>query len=518
MSPENLKTKLRIIFLPYLLVAVGTISGYCLLRWGLDFQLGIILFKDDMINLILPMVISFAMVWFWLRHRIRLLRVEGKQGNGYFGYQMVMAATIALPLIIGQYYLERVSFELIEVGSARNISDYPGEKFFSIRNYEIQPQKSLFYNTTRTSGRNNQELHFLNYRACPFAEANSVWFGVQFNETVSNRLADSAQDSLYYQFLARSDQEFEKYNFYNVAYFERYGYSDERDGFLRAILESRPQADRRNQVILKPVMESFSARTGSSGSWFLITLGGGWLIILLMVLIPKVDQKEFEKKIYHKTLAEIDFKSAISLLGPKGPFPITTTLIIVNAGIFLIMIFAGLNLFAPTPQELFEFGGQTRKEVLEGQYWRLITHMFIHAGLMHLFTNMFSLFFGVFLLEQIIGSFRLLLIYLAGGVFSGIVSLWWHDSGVGVGASGAIFCLYGLIFVFTVFKIFPKGMRQVAWLLLGLFAGIGLLLGAVIQADNAAHLGGVVFGIISGLPLILFQRKKYQEKAKKFNS
>ena len=130
----------------------------------------------------------------------------------------------------------------------------------------------------------------------------------------------------------------------------------------------------------------------------------------------------------------------------------------------------------------------------------------MHAGLSHLLLNMFSLWLLGLLIEDRVGPWRLLLVYLASGVGGGLASLWWHTDGINsVGASGAIFGLYGLLLVLIVSKklVLDKSDRRAMLGLVLYLVLSNLLSGLTGNIDNAAHLGGLATGLLLAGPLAL---------------
>jgi membrane associated rhomboid family serine protease len=159
--------------------------------------------------------------------------------------------------------------------------------------------------------------------------------------------------------------------------------------------------------------------------------------------------------------------------------------------------------------------------ILSGQnLWTFITSMFLHAGLGHLFVNMFSLMFIGSFVEKLIGKKRFLALYFASGIFAGVLfvliaAITGTDLNVyAVGASGAIFGLGGLLAVLTprlpvlVFFILPMPMWIAMFFLLGVLWVMSLGLGLPI--GNVAHLGGLLIGLAYGFYL----KKKYPHKTK----
>jgi len=149
---------------------------------------------------------------------------------------------------------------------------------------------------------------------------------------------------------------------------------------------------------------------------------------------------------------------------------------------------------------LIAYGAKYNQAILEGQYWRFVTPVFLHANILHMGLNMLNLIvLGVFV-ERIFGHLRFLLIYLVTGVISIIASFYFAPQEISVGASGAIFGLVGAysLFVFIHRKAFRRGgIPALSWLVL--IIGINLCIGLIIpNVDNYAHVGGFLSGCILG--------------------
>jgi len=118
---------------------------------------------------------------------------------------------------------------------------------------------------------------------------------------------------------------------------------------------------------------------------------------------------------------------------------------------------------------LIAYGAKDNSLILQGQYWRFITPIFLHANALHIGLNMFNLVvLGVFL-ERLYGHLRFLLIYLLTGIISIIASFYFSPQEISVGASGAIFGLVGAysIFVLVHRRAFPYGgIPALLWLLI----------------------------------------------------
>ncbi len=182
-------------------------------------------------------------------------------------------------------------------------------------------------------------------------------------------------------------------------------------------------------------------------------------------------------------------------------FPVTVALIAASVLVFAIMVLRGVSAFNPTPQQAISFGADFGPLTLNGQWWRLVTSMFVHFGLIHLGLNMWCLWNLGRAAERLLGRFSYLLAYLVSGIFGSIASVYWHPLAAGAGASGAIFGLAGVLVSFVYLKKTPAHLQINSKMLgsLGTFIAYNLVFGAAIRGiSNAAHIGGVLMGLAVG--------------------
>jgi len=170
-------------------------------------------------------------------------------------------------------------------------------------------------------------------------------------------------------------------------------------------------------------------------------------------------------------------------------YPVTSLLILIN-----IFIFAFGDTF-------YEIGAFYRPFIEEGNYYRFITSMFLHVGIQHIIFNMFSLFVFCSVLEKITGSITYTIIYFLSGIGGGVSVYLFSPESVVVGASGAIFGIFGAFMALIVRKntAIDEATKRVILVLLAIdivytFLGSGISI--------AGHIGGLIFGFIGGLVLI----------------
>ena len=169
---------------------------------------------------------------------------------------------------------------------------------------------------------------------------------------------------------------------------------------------------------------------------------------------------------------------------------------------FVWLCLRGVPVMEPTAQQLIDAGGSLALRVQGGEPWRLVTAVFLHAGLIHLVANGFALLSIGPLVETRFGSRATFLLFVLTGVLGNVLGIVWHPNTVAVGASGGVFGLFGVYCALL--------WRRRAWFegaahkaaLRGLLITLGINLAYGLSAegiDMAAHAGGGVAGLLLGL-------------------
>ena len=184
----------------------------------------------------------------------------------------------------------------------------------------------------------------------------------------------------------------------------------------------------------------------------------------------------------------------------------TLALVAVNILVFIVLSFRGNTESAAF---MYRHGACWAPDVQDGQYWRLVTSMFMHFGIVHLLYNMLCLFTLGDLLERICGTLRFLIIYLAGGLIGNVVSVMLalraRNMAVSAGASGCIFAVIGAILWLVILnngRLAGIRLNRMV-LMIVLMAAQGFMDGGT---DNAAHLGGLAAGFVIGV--LMFRKRR----------
>jgi rhomboid protease GluP len=178
---------------------------------------------------------------------------------------------------------------------------------------------------------------------------------------------------------------------------------------------------------------------------------------------------------------------------------LVTPLIVYSiALVFLAMVLFGVSPVQPKVDTLLSWGGIFRGAVVGGEWWRLITYMFLHSGIMHLLMNTYALLYIGMFLEPLLGKARFISAYLLTGICAGLTSIMMHPWSVGVGASGAIFGMYGVFFSLLTTNHLQRTAKKTMLRSILFFIVFNLFMGMQGNVDNAAHIGGLFSGILMG--------------------
>ena len=507
---KNYAVKFKHIAPTFLLIAFGTTLSLLAFRWFFTVNYEILTIKEDIFHLWLPLILPWIPISIWLRPKLRILQFEDKDRGSMF-FQVLAWFTIAPMMVVSQEYFKTASGELSEL---HYIEDFRSNKtsFVTVAEFDLEKQYGSAYTDFRPSGKHNQYLNFDAYFVLPIVSpvANTqnleYWYGVKFTEQISNKISEEKKEKLYYAFFDKCVEEFESYDFHKADYFEVLAHSDKRNGFLAAIARLNLE-ESEAPVILEAKYGSFADRNGTKLAWIFGAFGIGFSVFLFALIFPEYDAAEHDRQQKGIKPESDDLVDMLQYLIPKGDHFITSVILDINILVFLIMVLSGVHVLYPNGMELLEWGGNRRLETTGGDWWRIISSMFVHGGVMHLVLNVGGLVIAAIFVEPVLGRIKYLILYLLSGICGSLASIYWYENTISVGASGAIFGLYGSILGLLLVNAFPKEIKKGMLWFVGAYIGINLLFGLTGGIDNAAHIGGLICGITSGIILYKVDRE-----------
>ncbi len=285
-------------------------------------------------------------------------------------------------------------------------------------------------------------------------------------------------------------------------------------GVARESLEFPLQSGQIRNVYRQGAAVVFSTTAGKSGAKrtpFVFTCANEDDATAIVELLPSTQDPDFA--------ASAGFGARLRSLpdASAGLGSITNLVLLANAAVFVVMGFCGAGWFEVASMTPYiRFVANNGAATTDGEWWRLLTSVFVHYGMVHLLLNAWALFQSGHLVERLFGRSIFAVIYLGSGVMGGFTTLFWKGDRVwSAGASGAVFGVYGALigYLLREKKEVPGGVFKPLLTSALVFAAYNLLYGAANpRIDNAAHLGGLLTGAVLGwccaLPLDLEQRAR----------
>lgn len=218
----------------------------------------------------------------------------------------------------------------------------------------------------------------------------------------------------------------------------------------------------------------------------------------LLKLLPVDRTPDFTPQLQR----HVEFERSLIAQSPKTP--VTYFLLFTCVFLYVGAAVGTDHLLGFDGSSLVHLGSNFGPFTTEGDWWRLLTSVFLHAGLVHLAFNMWALASFGPVVERLYGSISYALLYLVAGIASSLASVTWNPAINSVGASGAIFGLLGGLIALQTRSdgsipgsiLRPLRASSLIFTCCTLFAGLFSQ-----KVDNAAHLGGLVAGFILGLLL-----------------
>ena len=497
---KNLFIKLRLLFIPFVICTLGLLITYTLFHWCFAIQLNWIRLDPVYIELLFPAVGASLLVYLVMRPRI--IKLYFKKENGIHFLYFVTGLSIAIPLIIAQMYLSIATGEITELKDITEIDSLPTTKYYRLKNYYLYNDAVGSYVEISKSGKFNRELNFNLYCVQPILvrvkdtaqNATHYWFCVEYYKQISNRKTDEEKKKLFSAFMSSSKNEFDNSTF-NFSYLERISYSSDAKNYGRAASRSFLNRDGED-ILLIPHEGKFEDRTGARFGWIFKSMGIVSLVFILSLLFFRL---KTPSELNSDTKREERLKRINKdFFIPKDGYYITPLLLYANLVMFLLLFLYGAGFFKLDNHLLHDFGGLSRWAVKRGDVWRILSSLFLHGGFIHLLATMLGLFYIGLYLEPLLGRWRFLIIYLLCGIGSSIMSILLHESTLNVGASGAVFGLYGLLFVPLLLKFLEKPKGNLLWIAFVIFTLVSIFLGF---SNGVVTIASLIGGLVTGFSI-----------------
>lgn len=505
---SKVNEKFLYVFKPVLITSIGLLFTYSVLNILLRLKFNIVDINEKYAEFFFPFVLSGLVVFLFLHPIIKRFKVSERAKNFFYFISVLL---IIAPIVVVQKYLAVELGELKKVSNPSEIEKKKFYKFYEFTDYYID-LRNYDYLNRKSSHRN--EYNITSYFVAPIKtnqtdKNTSVWFCVKYNENVSNRLIDDdAEQMQKIESIYNKNQALFIHNkdYNKIIYFSRINNSDDYNYFSEIVLNNSNDKD---IILLQPEYDNFSDRSTTLFTWSLVLIVfSNFTLFFIMIGAPYSIKKSNRSFVFNF----IKIKEILNTFIPREGFFFTPLCIDINLLVFLVMIVNHVDAIEPTTLDMITWGGNAKQLVLGGEYCRLLSSIFIHAGILHLLMNLFSLWFVGLFLESSVGSKRVSIVYLFSGILASLSSLMFNQFSVSVGASGAIFGLYGFFLARILTKTIDKIISKIFFSIILIFVVYNLIMGLSGNIDNAAHIGGLITGFLIGIVDGLIMRGRIDYK------
>ncbi|MCC8170561.1 MAG: rhomboid family intramembrane serine protease, partial [Parabacteroides sp.] len=512
--------KIKRIVFPVLAGLLAIAAGYGLSVWLLLFGFPEVPVKKEALQAYLPMLLGSLFFLFALSKRFRIIDENSSVQMGWRGWLQMLTWFAVLAMMILSYDYVRKRFAVLaDVVDAGQVDSRSTAGYYRIADLSVQPGRMGSYVENRTiPKRAGSDIQFTVYAVFPFMESENAWYALNYSKTV-DRGSDERLQRDYAAFLEECDKKIGSHDFTGYHLFEKVPASDDRDGFVRAIERatgSAPAAPR-DIVILRPLADGYPGQGGVSLCWIFLAVGIWLLAMLPLLYYAPLNYRLLNTDLTLRKKAENkddDFPGlvrSVLIPGPRSwPVVLFVDAILVY---FAVMTVGGVNPLSSSSQELFEWGALRSVSLREGEWWRVVTSMFMHANVLHLVSNLVALGVASFFAISLFKAYKTAVIFFVSGVCADTAAAWFFE-GTYVGASGAVMGLMGAIL--AVYSCYRKslGERAGLWWIAGT-AALTLLLGIQAGISNTAHIVGLFTGAALGLLLFTPPPPKRRRVAKR---
>jgi rhomboid protease GluP len=511
---ESSNNKFRFIVLPFLATAIGFSVLYTFFVWLLVTGSGIMPLNENLYRYGVPVFLSVIIVLAVLLPRFRKLESGGGKRSRVSLMFLVAVIAIATPTIFIQEYSRVSSDRLTSLKSIKAIEFNAPTRYYTAESYYLDKRHTgvaFRQETTGTLGEYAVLKIFVTtpmvaVRADTLSQEAPAWMCIEYEKQVSSLLGAEEKRKIFDEFVNQCNTEYMHKDFREAGYFRRADKGEENSRFSEAVSRNRSYRYNSNNFLI-PVFEPFRGKRGSMLLWIFISFGlaAGALVSIV-----------FKKKPWEETLPVMpvpsdtgeeqqEQESILDLLTPGEGFLVTPLIALINILMFVAMVCAGLGFMSFKPEDLVAWGANFQPYVTEGQWWRLVTCLFTHGGILDLVTSVYALVFIGLLLEPRIGKLKFILIYLVTGIVGACMSIWLNSDMVSGGSSVAIFGLYGAFFALLIGKSFRSGIRGEIIISVIFYTGYNILYGLNKGIFDFAILGSMLSGLLIGFPLLQWQ-------------
>lgn len=498
--------KLRFLFLPMVACAVVVILGYLACTAFLFEGTDLFAVDGEVQEFWLPFAVSGIAAMVFLGPRMRIFAETEKRHPGgltiFAGMLMIFPSCGLL-----QFSLQEALWGLRSVDTVNAIPYASKARFYVTKGDCVEVQGTRWNGFVHRVGRSS-DIAFELYAAVPICSlegAATHWIGLHRSHRVSSSMPEAERLAEANRFEEKMRADILSREALNFTYYERVRAGADLHHYQKAIGTSDAGI-----VLVTPHLDNFGERTFERVTWALMAFGASVVLFAIVLAFWWLNPDEVESvrktgKLTPKPKGE---PSLWSLVIPSRDFYGPAVLIDIIVGVFVAMVLAGLGVTSFAADDLLAWGANHGPLGFGPGNYGLVTAMFLHGGLMHMFNNLYGLLFAVMCLAPVARNSRLILCFLLCGIAGSVASVLWNPHVIGVGASGAVLGLWGIAVALAVLRDHRiAGNESFILKNVAIYGAITVAMGLLLpNIDNAAHIGGFAVGLVIGVVLYVWEK------------
>lgn len=344
---SDLRLKLKIIFLPYLLIFLSVLVLMVSAKWYFEVKHRAMLFHGFTFDVGVSAVLSIVLVLVVLRKRFQILDVKDKYGKQDHGFHNVITIPcIVVPVCFALNYVGAEGYELIHVKSIDEIHKHEKHsRYYAIDKFRLDTTMPYVKFDRYTSGKHNRTLNFtcaFVFPVLPEANAtieNTVWYGERLEKRMSNREDNSVKEAVEMQFVADCNRYIANAPTHmgSPVYFENLPDCSERKALIRTIL-TVPDEKYEEVLLLQPRYEPFEERATQDGERFVIALSFSLFVFFLTLAFSPIHEKNLKLYLNNQLPDKDDIMEAVAYLQKHRFHPLAIMLMIFIITMAVVLI------------------------------------------------------------------------------------------------------------------------------------------------------------------------------------
>ena len=494
----NLEQRFRFFILPFVLVVICGIALLGSILTVFEIRQGMELLSEESWEIWAPLTFA-SVTWFlFLRRRINILHLDTKYFEGQWPTHMLIILAIVVPIGMSSALIRNLFSQQAEISSIQEIDPTKKFRWYCIDHLSIETEIVAGDQFSEVSGKHSDKLHYTAYFLSPLSskldDGIIVWIGKSYTTTMSNGENDDYKNRAWEAHWTASQNTFRSEILAETGCLKPIPAGEDRNRFLKGI-QRNPFYKNKKHLIFERTQEKLTGNLASMQRTFLIGSSISLFVVSLIFLLVKVQPRKLKEYLKNPSVIAKNEKEGVDVILLRTPLKALPIITGINLIMFFVMMWTTSSFAHFDSSDLYDMGGLTKEFFREGEYWRIISSIFLHSGFLHVMNNMIMFILFAMIMEPVLGTVKFTMLYFISGILAGVISVFTNDA-VNIGASGAIFGLVGWALAQRL--IYKNHDFSQALFMIGIIFGlVSLVFGFIMpNVNNFAHLIGLITGAI----------------------